>query len=295
MAELDVETHGGPALVLAFPGQGSLAPGVGMPWRDHDAFGVVREVAERSGQDLVGLLTTGDEGDLVATQNAQLCTFALSLCVLEATGLRARSSVAFGHSLGEYTALAAAGVLDPMAAADLVATRGTAMAAAAEHAPGTLIALIGADLDVARRVCARLDGAERAVAELEARSKSLGVRRTIRLRVGGAFHTPLMAPALEQLRPALEAATFERGGATVLANVDGQAHDDPGDWPELLARQLVEPVRFDACVRGLPAGAQVVECGPGSVLEGLISRIRDDVDVRSVGTPDELGQLGAIQ
>jgi [acyl-carrier-protein] S-malonyltransferase len=173
-----------------------------------------------------------------------------------------------------------------------------------------LIALIGADLDAARRVCASVDGlwianvngpgqivlggGERAVGELEARSKSLGIRRTIRLRVGGGFHTPLMAPALGELRPALEAAVFVRGTATVLANVDGQPHDDPTDWPELLARQLVEPVRFDACVRALPEGAHVVECGPGSVLQGLITRIRGDVTVTSVGTPEELSRLEAV-
>ena len=270
----------------------------------------VGEVAARSGHDLVHLLTSADESDLIATENAQLGTFALSLCVLEATGLQARSSIAFGHSLGEYTALVAAGLLDPMAATELVAIRGAAMGAAALAARGTLIALIGADLDVARRVCASIEGlwianvngpgqivlggGERSVAEREGRSKSLGVRRTIRLRVGGAFHTPLMSPALEELRPALDATAFHRGTATVFANVDGQAHDDPGDWPELLARQLVEPVRFDACVRALPADALVVECGPGSVLQGLISRIRDDVTVISVGSPEELSTLDAL-
>lgn len=297
--------------MVAFPGQGSLTPGAGAPWASHDAFDVVREVGSRTGVDLEALLTTGDAEALVDTQNAQLGTYALSLCVLEATGIADRADVAIGHSLGEYTALVARGVLPLGAAADLVAARGAAMREAAALTPGGLVALLGADEALATSVCEKVGGlwlanlngpgqvvvggADAALRALEADAKALGVRRCVRLRVAGAFHTPLMAAALERLAPALAAAPFDLSRGGVVANVDGRLHGAGAPWGELLSRQLVEPVRFEAGVRELPRGATVVECGAGQVLRGLIGRIRDDVVVRSVAVPEDLAQLdGAV-
>jgi [acyl-carrier-protein] S-malonyltransferase len=298
-----------PALVLAFPGQGSLRAGAGDPWTGHEAFDVVRRIAERVDRDLVRLLTSAGDDELVATDNAQLGTFALSLCVLEATGLAKLASFAVGHSLGEYTALVAAGILDESDGAGLVAVRGSAMLAAAAAQPGGLVAVLGGGLDAATAACAAIDGqsianvngpgqivlggSEPALATLEAKVKELGFRRAIRLPVGGAFHTPLMAPALAQLEPVLASTHFATGHALVVANVDGSPYDGGGSWPHLLSRQLLEPVRFDECVQALPSGASVVECGAGSVLQGLISRIRGDLDVVSIAVPDDLARIPA--
>jgi [acyl-carrier-protein] S-malonyltransferase len=305
-----VSEHRTPApgsLVLAFPGQGSLREGAGLPWQGTEAFAVVHTIGEIAGVDVARLLTVAPEDELVATQSAQLATFALSLCVLEATGLAKRASYAVGHSLGEYTALVAAGLLDLADGTRLVGVRGAAMRAAADASPGGLVAVIGGDLDAAERACAAVDGlsianvngpgqivlggGDRALAELEANVRDYGFRRAIRLKVDGAFHTSLMAPAIGELATALASVRFVPGHARVVANVDGAVHDDPADWTDLLLRQLVEPVRFDACVGALPSGAVVVECGAGSVLKGLISRIRDDVEVTSVTTPEDLASL----
>jgi [acyl-carrier-protein] S-malonyltransferase len=299
-----------PVTVLAFPGQGSLQPGVGAPWREHAAFAEVGAVGEAAGIDVAGLLLDAPEDVLVSTENAQLATFALSLAILSATGLDARGSLSLGHSLGEYTALVAAGVVDRDAGARLVAARGAAMRRAADARAGGLVAMIGGDAALADAACLAipglavanlngpgqvvLGGPDDALEALAARAKELGFRRAIPLKVGGAFHTPLMAPAADDLAPALERTTFARGRMPVVANVDGVAHDDPADWPSLLLRQLTSPVRFQACVEALPAEAIVVECGAGGVLKGLISRIRDDVAVVSVGVPDDLASLEAV-
>ncbi len=297
-------------LVLAFPGQGSLSPGVGAPWRDAPSFGVVESVATATGTDVAELLVSGGAGELVSTANAQLCTYALSLCVLDATGLAEAAQYAVGHSLGEYTALVAAGVVYRDAGTNLVAVRGAAMRAASLARSGGLAALLGAGEDVAERACkevgdlwvANLNGPGQVVVggdlsaleRLEARARELGIRRVIRLKVDGAFHTPLMAPAAEALAPALASTAFRVGTARVLANVDAAAHEDPADWPGLLVRQLTEPVRFDAVVRALPTGACLVECGPGKVLAGLVPRIRDDLEVCSVAVPDDLATVASL-
>jgi [acyl-carrier-protein] S-malonyltransferase len=296
-------------LVLAFPGQGSLSVGVGAPWREHPSFKVIMDVADVSGVAVGELLLTGSEDELVSTDNAQLATLALSLCILEATGLAAEAQCAIGHSLGEYTALVAAGVLDRSDATRLVAARGRAMQAAADACPGTLVAAIGGDVGLAEKACEAIPGlavanyngpgqtvfggAQKIVDEFTARAKEFGFRRAIPLRVGGAFHTNLMAPAVEEFGPVLDETTFRRGHASVVANVDGLVHSEPADWPSLLRRQLTQPVRFDDCVRALPSGATIVECGPGKVLQGLIKRIREDVEVRSVGEPGDLDRVGS--
>ncbi len=298
-------------LVLAFPGQGSLTVGAGAPWAAHPAFAAVTATTACVSTDVAALLLDADEDVLVSTDNAQIATFALSLCILDATGLAGRATLALGHSLGEYTALAAAGVLTREDAARLVEVRGAAMRDAALAEPGGLVALLGGDRARAEAACAEVDGLSianlngpgqvvvggtlKAIAVLQERVKELGFRRAIPLRVSGAFHTPLMAPAAPALRSALEATTFAEGTAAVLANVDGTAHRDPGGWPSLLLRQLTQPVEFEACVLALPTRSVLVECGPGAVLKGLVARIRDDVEVRSVGVPEDLAGIEALR
>ena len=267
-------------------------------------------VSSAVGTDLVSLLVDGDEDELVSTRNAQLATYALSLAIFDAAGIAAAASWMLGHSLGEYTALVAAGVVSREDGSRLVEVRGTAMLDAATASPGGLVALIGGDRAAAGAACDAipglyvanrngpgqivLGGGTRALAELAQRARSLGFRRAIPLRVGGAFHTPLMAPAAPALAGALGATAFHRGTATVVANVDGAAHDDPGEWPELLARQLTEPVDFERSVHALPSDAVFVELGPGGVLCGLARRIRDDLRLVSVGAPEDLAELAGL-
>ena len=294
-------------LVAAFPGQGSLAPGVGAPWLHHVAFDAVLSVAEATGTDLAGLLVDGTEDELVSTRNAQLATFALSLCILDATGIAEQCGWMLGHSLGEYTAVVASSMVSRAEGVRLVDARGTAMLEASSAQPGGLVALIGGDAAAASAACELIPGLavanhngpgqiviggpNGALDELGARAKEFGFRRAIPLRVGGAFHTPLMAPAAMPLRAALDSTTFSAARATLVANVDGAAHPDPADWPRLLERQLTEPVDWERCISTLPLGATVVECGPGGVLAGLIRRIRDDLRCVVISAPQDLDQL----
>jgi [acyl-carrier-protein] S-malonyltransferase len=294
-----------------FPGQGSQRSRMGRPWTGHPSWELVGDASDVTGRDLAYLLLDAGDQELTETRNAQLAAITLGLVILDAVErIGIEPTVCAGHSLGEYTALVAAGVLAREDGARLVAARGAAMRDAAATTAGGLVALIGGTLENAEAACAAIDGLflanlngpgqivvggdHDALDALGSRARELGFRRAIPLRVGGAFHTPLMAPAAAALGPWLAAAPFTNGHAQVVANVDGATHDEPADWPPLLLRQLTEPVRFDACVASLPAGAVVVECGPGRVLQGLIRRIRDDLDLRSVGEPSDLALLAGL-
>ena len=288
------------ALVLAFPGQGSLAPGAGDAWAAHAAFAAVDSVAQDAGVDVVRLLTKADEDELVSTENAQIATFALSLCVLDATGLAARARVVLGHSLGEYTALVAAGhrVAAPTARASSTA-RGAAMRDAADSPPGGLVALLGGGIEEAEAACAAIDGLylanlngpgqivvggelatlEALVARAQGARLSPGDPAQGRWRLPHAAHGTCRAGARADPRARRRS---ERGHAIVLANVDGAPHEDPADWPALLLRQLTEPVRLRARASArFPRAPSSSSAAPGSVLKGLIARIREDLDVRS--------------
>ena len=204
---------------------------MGLPWTGHPAWGAVGRLSDAAGRDIGSLLTDADADTLRMTRNAQLAAFALSVVVLYA----ARSSgleyvpvaAVAGHSLGEYTALVAAGALDPEAGARLVAARGEAMQGAADASPGTMAAILGLDAEQVADACAAVEGAWPAndnapgqivvagtPAGVEAAgevARGLGAKRVMPLAVGGAFHSPLMAPAQEKLDAALEAAHFHEG------------------------------------------------------------------------------------
>ncbi|MDQ2754254.1 MAG: ACP S-malonyltransferase, partial [Actinomycetota bacterium] len=209
-----------------------------------------------------------------------------------------------GHSLGEYTALVAAAALTPRSGAKLVAARGDAMQAAADAHPGTMAAVLGLDPEVVARACAGIDGAWVAndnapgqvvisgtVEGVDAAgqlARELGAKRVLPLAVGGAFHSPLMAPAADQLRTALEAADFQRAAVPVVANVDADAHQD--GWPARLGAQLTSPVRWRQSLVTL-AGLGVthfLELGPGVELSGMVKRSVDGAARANVATPADL-------
>lgn len=303
-------------LAFTFPGQGSQRPGMGTPWVDHPSFELVQLASEVTGRDITHLLLEADQETLTKTDNAQIATFVQSLIVLDAAErLGVEPSAAAGHSLGEYTALVAAGSLDFEDGLRLVSERGAAMREAAESAPGTMVAVLGLDDESVETACRRVDGkawvanfnapgqvivagtadALEQVAEV---ARQLGAKRVMSMPVGGAFHTPLMSPARDRLRKALGTATFHQLDPVVVANVDARPHDDPEDWPKLLSAQLCSPVRWHQSLENLLGqGVQTfVELGPGGVLTGLLRRVAPASDIvgLSVATPDDLAHLVQI-
>ncbi len=298
-------------VAFTFPGQGSQRPGMGRPWVDHPSWEVVDEATAVADRDVRHLLLDADQDELTVTANAQLATYVLSMVVLDAVervGLA--PTVCAGHSLGEYSALTAAGVLALDDGVRLVCERGDAMRQASESRPGTMAAVVGADDDAVEAACQRAEGpvwvanynapgqvviagevdAVHRAAEL---AKELGARKVLAIPVGGAFHTALMEPARDRLRKALAATRFEEADVPVVANVDARAHVTAADWPALLSAQLCSPVRWRQSLETVAQlGTTVLaELGPGGVLTGLARRSVPDVRAVAVATPADLDTL----
>jgi [acyl-carrier-protein] S-malonyltransferase len=220
-----------------------------------------------------------------------LATFALSLLGYhELLDLGVRPRYLLGHSLGEFSALVASGLLDLDEGTRLIAVRGAAMARAAETTEGSMVAVMGGDAD-ARNALATLDdvwianingtgqivvsGTRRGLDTLMERHRELGWRRATALPVGGAFHSPLMAPAQSELDAALDNTTWGITDATLISNVDAKVHTSPEEWRDLLRRQLTSPVEFLDATLALPDSVTTtVEMPPSGVLTGLTKRIR---------------------
>lgn len=302
---------------FVFPGQGSQLPEMGSSFTGTPAWSLVDEASEAAGRDVAHLLLDADADELVQTRNAQLGTFVHSMVVLSA--LRERgidADIVAGHSLGELSALCAAGVLDFPAAVKLVAARGDAMQACTTTRTGTMAAVLGLDDDLVAEVCERQDddvwvantnapgqvviaGDPAAVDRAGADAKQAGAKRVMPLDVSGAFHTPFMAPAGDALAAAIAETTFHDASVPVVANVDAAVHTSAVEWPGLLERQLTSQVRWATSVTTLLGeGAKTfVEAGPGAVLTGTIKRIERSTDRHSAMTPDEVeavtGALGS--
>ncbi len=300
-------------LAFTFPGQGSQRPGMGTEWVSHPSFELVEFASETVGRDVAELLCDADLETLTRTANAQLATFVMSLVVLDAAervGLE--PALCAGHSLGEYTALVASGALGYDDGLRLVAERGEAMQDAADQVSGTMMAVLGLDDDDVEAACLRAEGdvwvancnapnqvviaGEPAALETAAAvARSLGAKRVVALTVGGAFHTPLMAPARDRLRKALQTTTFHDPDPPVVANVDARLHTASSEWPGLLSAQLCSPVRWRQSLAALyESGARTfVELGPGGVLSGLAKRTLPAGDIRAiaVATPGDLDAL----
>ncbi len=308
---------------FVFPGQGSQRPGMGQAWVGTEWWPIIGELSEAAGRDVASLLLTAGADELKATANAQLATFSLSLLILAAAratigasdggsgGDVAGPTAVAGHSLGEYTALVAAGVLAPAEGARLVAARAAAMAAAAAAAPGTMAAVLGLGPDEVGAACADVEGAwvandntpgqvviagtARGVEAAGAVAKERGAKRVIPLAVSGAFHTPLMQPAQGPLDAALAAATLDDGTIAGVANVDAAPHTRADDWRRLLSAQLTSPVRWReslACLAGLGV-TTFVELGAGTELSGMVKRSVEGARRANVATPDDLAGLTA--
>ena len=305
-------------LVLIFPGQGSQRPGMGEPWRGHPSWELVGQISDVVGRDVAELLVGTGSDTLRATRNAQLATYALSLVALDAA-MRgplgelgqdredARIGAVAGHSLGEYTALVAAGALAPGTGASLVQARGEAMQVAAEANPGTMAAILGLELDDVVNACEETTGAWvandntpgqvvvagtlAAVEEAGAAARRLGAKRVVPLQVGGAFHTPLMQPAQAPLDAALGGVDFRAPSCPVVANVDASGH--LYGFGSLLSAQLCSRVRWRESLLTLAGmGATLfIELGPGTELSGMVKRTVPDAARANVATPQDLDAL----
>jgi [acyl-carrier-protein] S-malonyltransferase len=278
-------------VVALFPGQGSLSGGAGTPWRTSPHWDLVDRVSEISGIDVAWLLLDASDEEVVRTDRAQLATFALSLVGYhELLDLGIRPKFLMGHSLGEFSALVASGLLSLDEGARLISVRGTAMARAAALEEGSMVAVMGGDED-ARAALETLEGVwianvngtaqivvsgtRAGLDDLLGHHRDLGWRRATPLPVGGAFHSPLMAPAQSELDDALENTTWGTTDAILIANVDASVHTSAAEWRELLRRQLTSPVQFLDATLSLPDSVTTtIEMPPGSVLTGLTKRIR---------------------
>ena len=297
----------GPRTGLLFPGQGVQAEGMGKPWRTCAGWEVVDEVAEATGTDIAALLLSTSGESLRRTDLAQIAVFATAMIAFRESGdeLGAPHACA-GQSVGEYVALVAARALSLADGARLVAARGRAMLAASDRSPGTMAAVLGDPPAVAAFAADVTDADAPAwaanfnapqqvvisgtVAGIETASQMAADRglKAIRLRVGGAFHSPLMASAAQELGVALAEAQFAPRHAPVVANVDARLYTEACDWPELLMRQLTSPVRWVDAVRCLAEDARcdrLVELGTGKTLTSMVRRILPDVETFAVNTP----------
>lgn len=305
---------------LTFPGQGSQRPGMGSAWTSTPGWSLVERASDAVGRDLARLLLDAPAEELRRPREAQVSTFLASLLALEAlreAGVLERLApvAVAGHSLGEYTALVAAGALTPEAGLALVAERGEAMQAAADARPGTMAAVLGADAEVVAEACAEareggaevwpandnvaqhvvISGTEAGVEAGGAAAKARGARRVVPIPVGGAYHTPLMQPAEERLGHALSTAVFADAAIPVIANVDAAPHASASEWPALLRRQLTGQVRWRETLERLTGDGVtlLVEVGPGGVLTGLARRGAPGARAVSVSQPDDVGALAA--
>jgi len=298
-------------IVFTYPGQGSQKPGMGEPWTQHPSWELVAEATQTSGRDVDHLLLRADAEELKETRNAQMATYVLSLVVLDAVErVGADAAGHAGHSLGEYSALTAAGAIDFADGVRLVAERGDAMQAAADEKPGTMAAVLGLDDDEVEIACNRtaddvwvanynapgqvvIAGSGDAVDRAGEVARELGAKRVMALPVGGAFHTPLMATARDRLRKAIDSTEFREPDGAVVANVDGTAHAAADDWPELLRAQLTSPVRWRQSLHSLAdlGFTTFVELGPGTVLTGMAKRTIEGSRTLNVSTPDDIDHL----
>ena len=298
-------------LAFTFPGQGSQRPGMGRPWADHESWELVDEASEVAGRDVGKLLLDADADELKDTRNAQLTTFVSSLMVLDAVErLGIDANYCAGHSLGEYTALAATGALGFQEGVQLVSERAAAMHEAGTAQPGTMAAVLGLDDDQVEVACNLADaevwvanfnapgqvviaGSHDGVEAASKHARELGAKKVMALPVSGAFHTSYMSAARDRLRDAIAAADIRDAEIPVVSNVDAKPHDRGAEWTALLSAQLASPVRWKQCLQTLAAlgVTEFAELGPGGVLTGMAKRSVVSARTISVATPEDLDRL----
>lgn len=304
--------------VVLCPGQGAQKVGMGkdLAERFPAARDTFARIDDALGVALSRIMWEGPESELTLTHNTQPAILAHSAAVWAVVGDRLRPDMraAAGHSLGEYSAYVATGALDPAAAASLVRRRGELMFEAGTRRPGAMAAVLGLETSLVEAACLEastgnevavaanlnapdqtvLSGDPAAVERAGEGCKARGAKRVIGLKVSGAFHSPLMEPAVPGLSTALAGAAFRDPAVPVIANATAEPVRDAATARRLLADQLTAPVRWVACMQRaaeLAPGAVFVEVGPGNVLSGLLKRIVPGASSIPLGTADELDKF----
>jgi len=297
------------SLALVFPGQGSARSAAGAPWVEDPGWSLVERASVVLGEDVEHLLLDADAEALLETRAAHLATYLVSLLAWQAASPLDVAVVA-GYSMGEATALVAAGSLGVEDGLALVAARGRALGAAVAEQPGATAAVLGLEPGAVERVCAGVEGVwiagddapqhvvvsgtTEGVAAAATALRDAGARRVLPIAGTGAHHTPLVASAVPAWDAALAGVSYADPAVAVLSAVDAAPFGS--DVPGALRRQLTAPVRWRQVVASLPAlGVDtVLELGPGSVLSDLVRRTFPEVRVISVAVPDDLGQLEGL-
>ncbi len=289
-------------IAFMFPGQGAFEPGMGREIAEAvpAAMRVYEEGSVASGLDLKRLCFEGTADELVETEVQQPALVATCLAINAA--LRERGiepDYVVGHSVGEFAALGASNSLSVVEAIALVRERGLQMAAAAKEAPGSMAAILGLADDVVENICRRIanvwpanyncpgqlvvSGQDGAIEECIEEAQREGARRAVRLKVSGAFHSPLVGLAAERLKPTIDRIDFKTPTANVMSTVTAKL-EEAARYPSLLVEQLTAPVRFTQAARAMvdQGVTTFVEVGPGNVLSGLLKRIDSSVRAFSV-------------
>jgi [acyl-carrier-protein] S-malonyltransferase len=298
-------------IAFCFPGQGSQDVGMGRAIAAEfpAARAVYDEASEAVGFDVAKLCFEGSLDELTRTELQQPALVATSIACLRAVKtLGIEPDYVIGHSVGEYSALAAADAIGPGEAVALVRERGEAMAEAARETPGAMAAVLGLEDVVVEELCRSIEGVwpanyncpgqvvvsgeNAAVDRLIEEAAARGARKTVKLRVSGAFHSPLVARAADRLQPALATASWQNPSPPFMSTVTAKL-EDAQRMAALLVEQLTAPVRFTQAVRALVKDGvgMFVEIGPGQVLTGLLRRCDRSLRTISVSDPESLRKL----
>jgi [acyl-carrier-protein] S-malonyltransferase len=305
-------------IACLFPGQGSQKVGMGKALAD--AYPVCRDTFEEAdaalGEPLSRIIFEGPEDQLTLTENTQPAILAVSIAayrLIVSRGLR--PDFVAGHSLGEYSANVAAGTFSFADALRIVRRRGRYMQEAVPVGEGAMAAILGLDADAVARACADgsegevvspanlngggqvvIAGTREAVKRAGERAKALGAKRVIPLTVSAPFHCALMKPAEQRLAPELRGLAAATPTVPIVANVDAEIKRDPASAIDALVRQVSSPVRWEAVVTRLASEGVTtyVEVGPGTVLTGLVRKIRRDAVTATFGSPDDLAAVESL-
>jgi len=288
-------------LAIIAPGQGSQTPGMLSPWlEDSKLQAMAQEISEVIGLDLIALGTTGDADEIKYTANAQPLIVAAGLMSAHALGASGSFTFVAGHSVGEITAAAIAGVLTPVDSMTLVRTRGVEMAKAAGVTPSGMAAVLGGDRQIVLRAIADLgliaandNGGGQIVAagDLESLAQLAPEGARVRpLAVAGAFHTSYMQPAVQPLRALAATMSPTQPSVGVLSNKDGAVITDGVDILNRIVDQIANPVRWDLCMETLVSlgVTGVIEVAPAGTLVGLIKRAAPSIEQFALKSPDDL-------
>ena len=287
-----------------FPGQGSQFPGMGRELYEtnSEAKALFDKANEVLGFNITDIMFNGTEEDLKQTKVTQPAVFLYSVALALSMGDDFKPDMTAGHSLGEFSALVAAGALSFEEGLKLVATRASAMQKACEATPSTMAAVLKLSDETVEEICASvkegivvaanyncpgqvvISGEEAAVDAACEKMMAAGAKRAARLKVGGAFHSPLMEPARVELAEAIEKAVFNKPKCPVYQNVTAQAETDPEIIKANLVAQLTAPVRWTQSIMNMINDGvdSFTEVGPGNALQGMVKRINDTVEVNGV-------------